>query len=65
MYEIALSSADKFGLRVFAHGSDVSLLVYCANYAEIGRFRLIWIRKLYLLKLLKNYLRKSDVNTVR
>ncbi|EZA62652.1 hypothetical protein X777_07466, partial [Ooceraea biroi] len=51
MDKVALSSTDKFGLRVFAYSSDMSLRIYYANDAEAGRFRLSWIRKLSLLKL--------------
>lgn len=50
MDKVALSATDKFGLRVLAHSRDAPLRVYYANDAIAGRSRLIWIRKLCLLK---------------
>jgi len=50
MDKVALSSADKFRLRVLAYSSDVSLRIYYANDAEVGHSRSTRIGELSLLK---------------
>ncbi|KYQ48221.1 hypothetical protein ALC60_12776 [Trachymyrmex zeteki] len=50
MDEVTLMSANEFGLCVFAYGSDMPLRVYNSSDTEARRFRMIWIRKLHLLK---------------
>lgn len=67
MNKVALSSTDKLGLRVLAHGFDMSLRIHYANDAEAGRFCSIGIRELSLLKFNCNDLQswKKRINRMK
>lgn len=62
MDEVTLPPANELGLCIFAYGFDVPLRVYYTYYAEARRFRVVWIRKLHLLKFPTNYCKDKKSN---